>query len=425
VGTGALRILLLTDREWTHPDAGGTGTTLEELVSRWTAVGNRVTILASAYPGAVPVERPNPQLEIHRMGTRLTVFPRAAAAFRAGIGRDADVVFEVVNGVAFFTGLWPSLHAPTILLVQHVHQKHYVIEAGWLGRIGALLLERLPLRHLYGRASICTISQASRRDLVALGIPEKAIHVVNLGVSPGSWERQGGGAGSLVWRKAERPTLLYVGRLKRYKRLELLLDVLALCPGAILEVAGDGDQRAAFEAEVHRRGLRDRVVIHGFVSEQAKAELYMRAWLNLTTSAVEGWGLTVMEAASHGTPSAALRVGGLCESIVDGETGLLADDPAQLCTIAAEILASPVLRDRLGAGAAERARTFSWDRTASEVLAVLTAAAAASQPGAVRRIARPTLRPGPARLLRGPVTPDDVAGERPGGMTAIGSLAEP
>ena len=62
------------------------------------------------------------------------------------------------------------------------------------------------------------------------------------------------------------------------------------------------------------------------MSEAEKAALYAQAWVNLTASSAEGWCLTVMEAATCGTPSAALRVGGLPESIVDGETGLLADD---------------------------------------------------------------------------------------------------
>ena len=58
--------------------------------------------------------------------------------------------------------------------------------------------------------------------------------------------------------------------------------------------------------------------------------MYGRAWMSLTASSAEGWCLTVMEAALCGTPSGALRVGGLPESIVDGETGVLADTPEEL-----------------------------------------------------------------------------------------------
>src|SRR5205085_11856634 len=120
-------------------------------------------------PGAIPLERPHQRLEIHRMGTRLSVFPRAAWAYRKGLGRDADVVFEVVNGIAFFTPLW-RLRAPTLVLLQHVHQDHYISEMGWPGRIGAFLLERLPLRYLYRRASYLTISESARADLIELGV---------------------------------------------------------------------------------------------------------------------------------------------------------------------------------------------------------------------------------------------------------------
>jgi glycosyltransferase involved in cell wall biosynthesis len=427
MGNGALRILLLADRDWTHPEAGGTGTTLQALVSRWTAAGHQATVIAGAYPGAVAVERPHPALEIHRMGTRLTVFPRAAQAFRNGIGRDADVVLEVVNGIAFCTPLWPSLHAPTVVLVQHVHRQHYVMELGRRGRIGALLLEQLPLRHVYGgRNRTCTISQASRRDLIALGVPEQSIDVVYLGVDSPSVSRvsNNGASASPAAGKAISPTLLYLGRLKRYKRLELLLDVLAACPDAVLEVAGDGDYRAAFEAEVQRRALRERVVMHGFVSEHAKAELYARAWLNFTASSAEGWGHTVMEAATYGTPSAALRVGGLAESIVDGETGVLADGSVQLRARVGEILASPELRDRLGAAAAERARTFSWDRTADEMIELLTAAVAGTQQRVPRaRPGRPGLRPRPTRLTVLPLVTNGIAEGQPAETTAVASPA--
>ena len=63
--------------------------------------------------------------------------------------------------------------------------------------------------------------------------------------------------------------------------------------------------------------------MHGFVDEQRKADLYRQAWVHVTASASEGWSLTVMEAALCGTPSAAVAVGGLRESIVTGQTGLL------------------------------------------------------------------------------------------------------
>ena len=182
-------------------------------------------------------------------------------------------------------------------------------------------------------------------------------------------------------RATPEPTLLYLGRIKQYKRLEVLLDVLEGIPGARLEVAGDGDHRPVLEAEIDRRGLRDRVTLHGFVSEEEKRELYARSWVNLTASSAEGWCLTVMEAAAAGTPSAALAVGGLPESIVDGQTGVLADTPQELADQGRRRWSpTRVRRDELGEAARARARGFTWDATAEANLAVLDAVAEAQRP---------------------------------------------
>lgn len=364
-------ILLLTDRDWTHPQGGGTGTNLYAQVSRWVDWGHRVTVIAGSYPGADAVSRPHERLEIHRMGGRMTVFGRAALASLRGVGRGADVVLEVVNGIAFFTPLWWWLRTPRVTLVHHVHQDHYVAEMGAGGRVAAFVAERLPLQTLYRHGQFLTISDAARRDMVALGIPSEHIHVAYLGVEPDAF----GDAPS-----AEAPTLLYLGRLKQYKRLEVLLDVLEGIPDARLDVAGEGDHRAAFEAEVDRRGLRDRVTLHGHVSEAEKKDLYARSWINLTASSAEGWCLTVMEAAATGTPSAAMAVGGLPESIVDGQTGVLAGSPRELADEVAALVADPERRERLGAAARARARGFTWDTTAASNLGVLERTAAAQRP---------------------------------------------
>src|SRR5438034_7517529 len=75
-GCESLHILILCDRDWTHPQAGGSGANLLGQSSRWIAWGNRVSVLACAYEGCARYERPHERLQIHRIGTRSTVFPR-------------------------------------------------------------------------------------------------------------------------------------------------------------------------------------------------------------------------------------------------------------------------------------------------------------------------------------------------------------
>jgi glycosyltransferase involved in cell wall biosynthesis len=364
-----LHILVLVDRDWTHPQGGGNGTNLYGQISRWIAWGHKVTIVTGSYPGAKPVEELAPNLTIHRKGGRASVFARAFWTVKRGVGRDADVVLEVINGITFLTPLW--LRKPRVALVHHVHDDLYVNEFGRLGHVLFWALEALPLRLLYGHVPFLTISQSAREDLMRVGIPPAHITVAYLGVEAQQFRRG---------QRAAEPRLLYLGRLKAYKRIENVLDVLEAVPTATLDIAGDGDHREGLEAEIARRGLTSRVTMHGFVDEETKTKLYGQAWIALTASSSEGWSLTVMEAALCGTPSAALAVGGLGESIVDGETGVLAQDPEELCRRVREVIENPELRERMGDEAERRARTFTWDRPAETNLEVLQRGASAGRP---------------------------------------------
>jgi glycosyltransferase involved in cell wall biosynthesis/O-antigen/teichoic acid export membrane protein len=355
-----LHVLVMTDRDWTHPQGGGTGTNLYGQIARWVAWGHRVSVIACSYPGAKSFERFGDSLEVHRLGGRSTVFPRAILAQWRGLVPDPDVVLEVVNGITFLTPLW--LDRPRVTLVHHVHRDHYVEELGGKGRVAAWLLETVPLRWLYRGSRFLTISHATAEDIAWHGIPLDEIDVGYIGVEADAFGRG---------ERADTPELLYLGRLKRYKRVEVVLDALEAVPEALLHIAGDGDHRAELEREIAARGLSDRVVMHGFVSEDEKRELLQRAWVNLTASSAEGWALSVMEAAACGTPSVALGVGGLKESVVHGKTGLLAATPAELAERTREVVRDPQLRERLSAAALERAREFTWERTARETLSIL------------------------------------------------------
>jgi glycosyltransferase involved in cell wall biosynthesis len=160
------------------------------------------------------------------------------------------------------------LRGPRVAFIHHIHRHHYVEELGRPGLPAAIALETAPLAVLYRRTPFMTVSHASAAEIAAHGIPVEQIEVNYNGVDA---DRHRPGS------RAQRPTLLYLGRLKRYKRLELLLDALTALPGVNLEIAGDGDQRPEVEAAVAERGLQDRVRLHGHVSEDQKVELLQAA----------------------------------------------------------------------------------------------------------------------------------------------------
>ena len=283
---------MLADRDWTHPQGGGTGANVYANVIHWAQWGHRVTLVAGAYPGCVRGRADRAESGRPSDGWSGHGLSRAPPwAVMRGLGRDADVVFEVINGIVFLGPLW--LRKPIVALVNHPHRDLFVGEFGRrLGRVLAALLEELPLRFFYRRIPFVTISGSARDELVSIDrIPAEHITIAYCGVEAPVASRT---------ERSPEPRLLYVGRLKAYKRIELLLDALTALPDATLDIAGQGDHGETLDDEITRRGLGDRVRVHGFVDEQRKADLYQQAWVHVTASASEGWSLTVMEAAPLG-----------------------------------------------------------------------------------------------------------------------------
>jgi len=111
----------------------------------------------------------------------------------------------------------------------------------------------------------------------------------------------------------------------------------------------------------------------GSLSNEERRNLIKKAWVLVNPSIREGWGLNVLEANALGVPCVAYNVAGLCDSVVDGETGLLAEngnvkDLADKITM---VLEDDELRERLSVNAINYSRHFSWDKTASEFIDVL------------------------------------------------------
>ncbi len=165
-----------------------------------------------------------------------------------------------------------------------------------------------------------------------------------------------------------------------HKRVEHCLHAAAelrtTLPGIRLVVVGDGWWSDRLKAEAQRLGVDDLTEFTGFVNETRKHELLAQSWVLALPSLKEGWGLAVVEAAAHGIPAVAYHsAGGVTESIVDGVTGVLADDDVRAFTDALrQLLTDGDQRQSLGAAARDRAKCFTWAQTAESFGIVLDAA---------------------------------------------------
>ncbi len=114
-------------------------------------------------------------------------------------------------------------------------------------------------------------------------------------------------------------SLLFVGQLVRHKRVDVAIEAAKLA-GRPLAVVGDGPERISLEA----RYADDPVRFLGNVSDGRLAELYSSC-LALVVPNVEEFGIAAVEAQAAGRPVVAVARGGVRETVVDGETGLLVD----------------------------------------------------------------------------------------------------
>jgi glycosyltransferase involved in cell wall biosynthesis len=189
-------------------------------------------------------------------------------------------------------------------------------------------------------------------------------------VPPGVDERYGPGG-----TKSPVPLVVAVGRLVPVKRLELLIDAAARArkdvPDLRLLVIGEGYERPDLEAKIRAIDATSWIELPGHVSDEELADAYRRAWVVASTSLREGWNMTITEAGACGTPAVVSDIAGHRDSLTDGVSGLLVDPGDEFADALVEVLSSTELRERLGRGAAARARSLTWEATAASVLSAL------------------------------------------------------
>lgn len=166
--------------------------------------------------------------------------------------------------------------------------------------------------------------------------------------------------------------LLFAGRLVERKGVRYLLDALARLRDehpVRLEVVGDGAERAALEAHAVEAGVADRVRFHGFVSREelgrrfAACDAFVLPAVVDAKGDVEGLGVVLIEALSHGRPVIASAAGGIVDIVRDGETGLLVPpgDADALARAIVRYVEEPELAASMAAaGRAHVEREFSW-----------------------------------------------------------------
>jgi glycosyltransferase involved in cell wall biosynthesis len=357
------RIVVLNERDLDNPLVGGAEVHVFEIFRRLVERGHTVRLLAASFRGAarsVTMEG----IEVQRLGDRYRYYAQVPFAVRRAVAaRPTDVVVDVLNKVPFVTP-W-VVNVPCCAIVHHLFGATAFRQVAFPFAAVTTLVEKLiPLAHRH--TPMLAISESTRADLIARGIAPDNVVVVPPGLDVSAYT-PGGALGDRA------PLIVWIGRLERYKRADVLIDafvaVRRAVPAARLAIIGSGRERDALEELVGRRGLADAVEFSGYIPEAEKIAYLQRAALLVNTSEKEGFGLTTIEANACGTPNVSSDVPGLRDSVRDGETGLLVPfgDADALARAVVRLLTDEPLRARLVRNGLAWAARFSWERAADAV----------------------------------------------------------
>jgi glycosyltransferase involved in cell wall biosynthesis len=284
------------------------------------------------------------------------VFPRTIAAELSRRMGHYDALVEIWNGVPWFSPIW--CRKPSIVMLHHVHGPMWdQLLPGSLAAAGRALEARIA-PPFYRRSMTVTPSDATRGELLELGFrPDRVVAVPN-GVD--TFFRPGGA-------RTTYPSIVAVGRLAPVKRFELVIEAAIgarrLVPDLELTIVGDGPLRGDLQAQIDEAGAAGWARLTGRIERHELVEHYQRAWLVVSGSLAEGWGLSLTEGAACGTAAVATDIRGHRSSVVAGSTGLLVP-PDRLGETIAATLRDHERRSSLAAAALSRAKTLTWEASA-------------------------------------------------------------
>jgi len=346
--------------------AGGAEVHLHRIFGRLAELGHPATLFTTSYKGA-PKRETIDGIDVIRCGSdalfQLNVILKVPGLIKEF---NPDIIFEDLNKLPLFS---PYLtKTPKLIQILHLWKFSIFKEASFPAALMVWLGERI-IPFVYKNCYFATISPSGQKELCELGIAKERVSVIYCGTK----------SEYLETAKAARksPYFLWLGRFRKYKGAWVALEAFGIFakkhPGVKLFFAGSGPEERKMKAKAKEWGLEDRVEFLGVISEARKIELMGKALGILQTSFKEGWGLTVIEAAACGTTSIASNVSGLCDSVKDGETGLLfkAGDAVDCANKMEMIYNDTALRDALENSAKNYAASFDWETAAQETLLLM------------------------------------------------------
>jgi glycosyltransferase involved in cell wall biosynthesis len=378
-----VRIALVSQEYPPETAKGGLGTQTRLKASGLAALGHEVHVISRStdsrrrehQDGAVRVTRIpglDEYLSVYTEPVRWLTYSIAVAAAVADLHERAplDLVDFPDWGCEAYVHLLNRTEWQHVRTVIHLHGPlvMFAHAIGWptidseFYRVGTQMEATcLRLADAVFSSSACSAEWCARH----YGLPRERIPVIHAGIDTRLFATRD-------VRKAERPTILFVGSIVRNKGVDFLVDaacrLAAEIPDLRVRLIGRGEPELIEQLRARAAPLPDLLEFPGYIANEELATELSRAHVFAAPSVYEGGpGFVYLEAMACGLPVVGCAGSGAGEVVTDGETGLLVPpgDAGALTNVLRRLLTDSTLRDKLGA----RARMYVQAEASSDVCA--------------------------------------------------------
>jgi len=236
---------------------------------------------------------------------------------------------------------------------------------GSIGRIVERLTMRLP-------DHIVAISHKTRDDLIRCHVKPERIDVIPVGIDLGRI--------TMIAPASTATDVLFAGRLISEKRVDLLLNALAIArtkiPAIRCAIIGDGPERASLEDLASKLGLDENVTFTGFVDQDGLTAFMKASKVFVLPSVREGFGLVIIEANACKLPVISIRheMSAVRELVQDGVNGFLVSDgsPDEIADVILKLVSDGALRKQLAENGFEMSKKFAWSDISKSIIDTYT-----------------------------------------------------
>lgn len=294
-----------------YPYIGGVETQVKEICERLVKRNFEIEILTTDPSGKLPKEEIINGVMIKRFNSWA---PSEAYYFSSDLRR---YLMENSNNYDLLHA--HNYHAFPALYTAYAKRKNNLVFTPHYHGVGHTLLRSLlhiPYKYIakniFDKADriICVSNYEKSLIMKKLKVDEKKVEVIPNGINPEEFE------GVEKKRKDNHKTILYVGRLEKYKGIDYLIEMLPKLDKDIhLEIVGKGLYKRFLLKLMNRLGVTDRVRFYQDLSREELLQKYVDADLFVLLSKYEAFGISVIEALASGTPCIVANTSALKEWI--------------------------------------------------------------------------------------------------------------